>query len=309
MNIRILGAAAGGGFPQWNCRCAVCRASWDDPRAVPPQTQSSLAVALDDSHWLLCNASPDLRQQIIDNPPLHPRRARRDSPIAGVVLTNGDVDHVAGLLNLRESQPYTVYATGRIQQVLADNPIFGVLNPDYVARREIALDTPFVPTLPDGREGNITVEMFAVPGKVALWLEEGDIEARLGAETEDTVGLEFTDRESGRRLLYVPGCAAVSESLRRRLADCDLLLFDGTLWQDHEMVDGKLGIKTGQRMGHMSMAGAHGSMAALSDIPIARRVYTHINNSNPVLLPDSEERRAVEAAGWTVAHDGMEIRL
>lgn len=307
MRIVVLGAAAGGGFPQWNCNCDTCRRGWGGE--VPAQTQASLAVTVDDEHWFLLNASPDLRAQILANPPLQPRRAGRDSPIAGAVLTNGDVDAVAGLLTLRESWPLALYATPRVLGVIEANSIFKVLDPERVARRPLALDRPIDLTTRDGRPVGLRVEAFSVPGKVALYLEGAGIEKELARRSEDTVGLMISAPGDGQRFAFVPGCAALDDELAARLRNVPLLFFDGTLWQDDEMIRAGLGAKTGGRMGHLSVSGERGSMAALAGLGIARRFFIHINNTNPILCAGSPERKAVEAAGWEVARDGLELRL
>ncbi|WP_158046654.1 pyrroloquinoline quinone biosynthesis protein PqqB [Skermanella pratensis] len=302
MKIVVLGSAAGGGYPQWNCNCDTCRRARSGDPAAKPRTQSSLAISADGERWFLLNASPDLRQQILATPLLHPRHGKRHSPISGVVLTNGDVDHIAGLINLRESQPLSLYATSRIHAVLAANSIFQVLNPDLVERRTLALNDPVELVGPDGPSG-IRVEIFAVPGKVALYLE--DAAPVLDGETEDTVGLRISG--GGKSFFYVPGCAKLTPALADRLRGADLLLFDGTLWRDDEMVLNGVGTKTGRRMGHMSVSGPDGSLAAFADLGIRRKIFIHINNTNPILLDDSPERAAVEEAGWEVGEDGREV--
>ncbi len=309
MYIVVLGAAAGGGFPQWNTNSANCQRSRAGDPAARPQTQSSIAVSADGARWCLFNASPDLRQQIAENRQLHPRTGKRHSPIAAVVLTNGDVDHVAGLLNLRESQPLALYASGRVLRTLADNSIFNVLNPDFVARREFALDRPFAVTTRDGADIGLSVEAFAVPGKVALYLEDPGAGENFGTRAGDTVGLRIAERNSDTCFYYIPGCAAMTPALADRLRGAALVLFDGTLWTDDEMVAGGVGVKTGQRMGHISMSGPDGTMAAFAGLDVARRMFIHINNTNPVIVDDSPERAEVAAAGWEVARDGMEIEL
>lgn len=297
MYIHVLGAAAGGGLPQWNCRCDVCRLAWaGDPR-VTPRTQSSLAVSADGRSWALINCAPEVLTQIRRTPALFPRQGKRDTPIASILLTNGDVDHVGGLLSLRESSPYRLHATPEIHAALRDSPVFNVLAPDHVERVEVALEETL--TLAEGLEARI----FAVPGKAALYLEGEDPD--IGSEGEATVGVEF--RVGVRRAYYIPGCAAMNERLAARLEGADLLLFDGTLWRDDEMIRAGVGHKTGSRMGHMSMSGETGSMAALSSLNIGRRVFVHINNTNPVLIDDSPERREARRHGWEIAHDGMEL--
>ena len=299
MKTVILGSAAGGGVPQWNCRCFVCDlARSGDPR-VTPRTQSSIALSQDGEHWLLVNASPDIRQQIADNRVLHPRHGARHSPIDAVLLTNGDVDHVAGLLTLRESQPYRLFATTTTRESVDANRIFSVANPDHVPRLPVTMDEPFEPV------PGLTVDMFAVPGKVPLWLESETM--RIGEVTETTVGLDIT--ADGKRLLYIPGCAEVTEAVKRRIAGADALLFDGTLWTDDEMIEAGLGHKSARRMGHVPMSGPGGSIESLEDVSVGRRIFVHINNTNPVLVSDSKEREAAKASGWEVGHDGMEIAL
>ncbi len=309
LHVLVLGAAAGGGFPQWNANNAASRRARSGDPAATPCSQSSLAVSADGQNWVLFNASPDLRQQINDNPQLHPKEGVRHSPLAGVILTNGDVDHVAGLLTLRESQPLAVYATSRVLGVLARNSIFNVLNPAFVDRRAMALDEGFEPKTKDGKPIGLVVEPFAVPGKVALYLEDPEAGADFGTVEEDTIGLRVAERDGKAYCYYIPGCAALTTELGRRLEGAPLVMFDGTLWQDDEMVVQRAGVKTGRRMGHMSMAGAEGSMAAFAGLGVQRRIFVHINNTNPVLLADSPERAEAEAAGWEIAYDGMEVVL
>jgi pyrroloquinoline quinone biosynthesis protein B len=294
----VLGSAGGGGFPQWNCRCPVCRLAWAGDARVRPRTQASLAVSGDGEHWILVNATPDLRAQLLATPCLQPRTDLRGSPIAAVILTGAEVDQVAGLLTLRERQALTVLATKDTLAALAANPIFGVLSADLVRRQEVALGVRF--PLP----GNLAVELFTVPGKVALYLE-GEAPA-LAAETGANVGVEIIC--GARRLAYVPGAAGVPPVLRERLARADVILFDATLFTDEEMIATGTGEKTGRRMGHMPLDGADGTLAALAGLG-GRRILTHINNTNPILIEGSPERRQVEAAGFEVAADGMEIVL
>jgi pyrroloquinoline quinone biosynthesis protein B len=305
MRAVVLGAAAGGGFPQWNSNAEACRRARRGDAGARVRTQASLAVSGDGQRWFLINASPDLRQQIEANAFLQPRSGLRSSPIEGVVLSGADVDAVAGLLHMRERQAFTLYATQRVLDVLKGNPIFEVLSPDCVRREAVPLGKPFQPHHVDGSGSGLEVELFDVPGKVALWLEAGRALDELGGAPGDTVGVEV--RSGGRRLVYVPGCAAMDEALRHRLRHASVVLFDGTLWQDDEMIRQGLGPKTGRRMGHMSVSGPDGTLAAFRDIPVGRKVLVHINNSNPILLDDSRERAGVEKEGWEVAYDGMEV--
>ena len=299
MRLLVLGSAAGGGFPQWNSNAPACnRARAGDP-AARPRTQTSIAVSGDDEHWCLINASPDLRSQIGATAQLHPKEGLRSSPISGVVLTGGDVDVIAGLLTLRERQGFDLFATTKIHAVLDANPIFEVLARDTVRRIPIALGAPI------HLDCGLEIELFAVPGKVPLYLEGADEPAIEAGET--TVGAAITD--GARTALFVPGCAAMTPALAARARAADVVLFDGTMWRDDEMVVAGLGTKTGARMGHMSLGGEGGTLAAFEGLTEARKILVHLNNSNPVLLDDSPERAEVERAGWEVAFDGMEIAL
>ena len=306
LRILVLGSAAGGGFPQWNCNCTNCRRARAGDKAARPRTQSSLAVSTDGARWVLLNASPDLRQQIAANPPLHPGRPGRHSPIAAAVVTNGDVDHVAGLLSLRESQPLALYGSDRVIDVLARNSIFNVLNPDSVVRRPLPLDRPTAIADRDDRSLGLNVRAFPVPGKVALYLEDASAGPDFGTRPGDTLGLEVRDTD-GRGFFYIPGCSAMPADLAARLKGANLVFFDGTLWRDDEMIAAGVGTKTGSRMGHMNVSDETGSIAAFAPLGVGRKVFIHINNTNPVLLEDSPERTQVTAAGWDVAFDGMEI--
>ncbi|TWT13738.1 pyrroloquinoline quinone biosynthesis protein PqqB [Reyranella sp. CPCC 100927] len=302
MKVRVLGSAAGGGFPQWNCRCPVCALAWNGDPRVTPRTQSSVAISADGDHWFLLNASPDLKQQILANPPVQPRGQGRHSPIAGAVMTNADVDHVGGLLSLRERQRLVLYGTERVLATLAANPIFTVLDESMVERRSMTLDQPTALQLPGGHPSGLTIEAFAVPGKQALWLEDQP------GSREDTIGLLLRDTD-GAMLAYVPACAAITEAVRRRVAGAALLLFDGTLWRDDEMIASGVGSKTGARMGHVSIGGDNGALAGWQGADVGRKIFIHINNTNPVLIDGSPERNAVIAAGWGIAEDGQEFTL
>jgi pyrroloquinoline quinone biosynthesis protein B len=308
LNVVVLGAAAGGGIPQWNCGCANCVASRADHIELR-STQCSIAVSADGTHWFMINASPDLRQQLIATPQLHPKPgALRHSPIAGVILTNGEVDAVAGLLSMREGSPFTIYAHDRVLAILKDNSIFNVLSETNVRRTAIATDRSFEPTLPGGAPSGLEVLPFAVPGKSA-WYLEGKAHPAGGDADGDTIGLRITDKASGQYFFFIAACARVTPDLKARLAGAPLVFFDGTVWRDDEMIAQGLATKTGQSMGHIAMSGADGVIAALADIEIGRRIFLHINNSNPALRPDSLERIAARDAGWDIPADGMEITL
>lgn len=304
----VLGSAAGGGFPQWNSAGLGClRARAGDP-AARARTQTSLAVSADGARWVLFNAAPDLRAQIEVTPALHPRPGDggiRHSPIAAVVLTGAEVDTIAGLLTLREGHAFALYGAAPALEALADNPIFLAVNPQLVPRRMLPLDVPLDLADASGKALGLTVEAFAVPGKVPLFREAGEDPGR--ADDGQTIGLRVA--AGGRALFFIPGCAAMVPALAARLKGADCVLFDGTLWRDDEMIRAGAGPKTGGRMGHMSIDGPDGVLAAFDGLGVRRRILIHLNNTNPVLLADSPERAVATAAGWDVAEDGMEIRL
>jgi len=308
LRVVVLGAAAGGGVPQWNCGCTVCRKARNEHPELR-STQASIAISADGDHWFLINASPDLRQQLIATPKLHPKAGTlRHSPISGVILTNGEVDAVAGLLSMREGSPFTVYAHPRVLAILATNSIFNVLNEKNVRRQPIEVDRAFEPALPDGSPSGIEILPFAVPGKGA-WYLEGKAHPAGDDGAGDTLGLRIGDRASGKYMYFLAACASVTNVLRSRLAGASAIFFDGTVWRDDELIAAGLGNKTGQGMGHIAMSGDSGAIAALAGLDIDRKLFLHINNSNPVLLRDSDERKIAERAGWQIPADGTEITL
>jgi pyrroloquinoline quinone biosynthesis protein B len=294
----VLGAAAGGGYPQWNCNCSVCRLAWaGDPR-VKARTQAGLAVSCDERHWVLLNASPDLRAQIAATPALQPSAEPRGSPIVAVVLTGAEVDQIAGLLNLRERAPFHLYGTNDTLAAVDANLMFGVLAPELVERRPVLIGEPFPVA------HGLQAELFSVPGKLPLYLE-GENPA-LAAETGANVGVELSAAD--KRIIYVPGAADVTPAMRTRFARADIIFFDGTVFADDEMIRSGTGTKTGRRMGHMPIEDREGSLAALADLR-CRRIFIHVNNTNPILVADSPERNKVERAGWEVAEDGLKVVL
>jgi pyrroloquinoline quinone biosynthesis protein B len=309
MLIKVLGSAAGGGFPQWNCNGRNSADLRDGVPGLRARTQASVAVSANGHDFVLLNASPDLRQQIIATPELHPAadQGPRNSPIKAVVLTNGDVDAVAGLLTLREGQPFNVYGSERVLSVLAANNIFDVLDAKLVARKVMPLGKKFAVEGPKGPTG-IEIEAFPVPGKVALYLEDEKAGAGFGTQEGDTVGLKVTEVATGAYFFFIPGCARLDAATEVRLKGAPLLFFDGTLFTNDEMIAQGLMNKTGDRIGHMNMSGPNGTMAVFAPLGVKRKIFIHVNNSNPALREDSPEREAVDAAGWEVAFDGMEIR-
>jgi pyrroloquinoline quinone biosynthesis protein B len=307
LRVVVLGAAAGGGVPQWNCGCAICQAA----RTQHPElqsTQASLAISADGHHWFLINASPDLRQQLIKAPQLHPAAGKlRHSPISGVILTNGEIDAIAGLLSMREGWPFTIYAHPKVLATLKSNSVFNVLNEKTVRREPIAIDRGFEPVLADGSPSGIEILPFEVIGKGAWYLEG---ERREGSEaTGDTLGLRIRDKATGKAFYFLAACAEATDDLKSRLKGASLVFFDGTVWRDDEMIAAGLSTKTGRSMGHIAMSGETGAIAALESLGIERKIFLHINNSNPVWLAGSEERKAAERAGWHIPADGTEIVL
>jgi pyrroloquinoline quinone biosynthesis protein B len=298
MRARVLGASAGGGFPQWNCACENCalvRAR--DPRVVAA-TQDSLALTGRGGRWLLVNASPDVHRQIQDFPELHPAGPRH-TPIAAVALTNGDLDHVLGLLSLRESQPIAVLATERVRAGLVDrNAMLRTLarSADQVAWRRLELGRELI--LDDVGVG---VTAVAVPGKLPVHLV-GLVEP----SPEDNVALRVRDLASGR-LVVVATAVGSLEGVDELVRGADVLFFDGTFWSEDELVAGGLGRAYARDMAHVPVGGEGGSLERLAGAGGARRIYTHVNNTNPMLRAGSPERAAVERAGWEIAHDGLEV--
>ncbi len=291
----VLGSGAGGGFPQWNCSCRLCRLVRAGDRRLKPRTQASVAVTADGSNFLLVGASPDLRQQIAGAPALHPGMGRRDSPIFGVALVSADVDGVAGLLVLREGHAFTVFAPPPLIEVLSANPIFGVLDPALVGR------VPVAPSVPTDCGYGLTLTVLPMPGKVPLYLEE-----RGARHAEPAATFAARIDAGGRSLIVAPGCARITDEVRAMLARADAVLFDGTVFTDDEMIAAGVGAKTGARMGHVAMTGPDGSLARLASLP-GRRVFFHINNTNPVLLDGSPEQARVIEAGFEIAYDGMPL--
>jgi pyrroloquinoline quinone biosynthesis protein B len=307
LRVVVLGAAAGGGVPQWNCGCPVCLEARSDPGLR--STQASIAISADGDHWFLINASPDLRQQLIATPQLQPAAGKlRHSPISGVILTNGEVDAVAGLLSMREGSSFTIYAHAKVLSILKANSIFDVLNEKNVRRQAIELDQAFEPALPDGASSGIEILPFAVAGKSA-WYLEGKVHPGGDDGAGDTLGLRIRDKATGKHFYFLAACADVTDDLKTRLAGAPLVFFDGTVWRDDELILAGLGNKTGQGMGHISMSGDTGAIKTLAGLDIGRKVFLHINNSNPALLPASPERKIAERAGWQIPADGTEITL
>jgi pyrroloquinoline quinone biosynthesis protein B len=306
MIVRVLGSAAGGGFPQWNCGCPNCRGVRAGTIQARARTQESVAVSVDGDDWFLVNASPEIRQQIESFPPLHPREPRH-SPIRGVFLTNGDLDHCLGLLSLRESYPLVVYATAPVFRGFSqENVLFRTLQrfPGQVTWRPLQAGREEEVLGAGGRPTGLLVQPVSVPGKPPLHLE-----GRQAPDAEDGIGLRFREPGRGRTVAYFSGVAALTPAIREAFAAADAVFLDGTFWSSDELITLGVGEKRAEQMAHLPVGGPGGSLAALRDLPARRRVYVHLNNTNPLLREDSAERAAVTAAGWEVAWDGMTLEL
>ncbi|GAA5170722.1 pyrroloquinoline quinone biosynthesis protein PqqB [Pseudonocardia eucalypti] len=298
MWLRVLGSAAGGGFPQWNCGCPGCRAVRDGSRPCQPRTQSSIAVSVDYQRWFLFNASPDLRAQIESFPALRTAHGRA-TPMAAVLLTDAELDHTMGLLLLREGRELELHATVPAYQTLRDgNGLLRTLEAYCPVKWRTV--QPGVPV--ELAEG-LTYQAFDVPtSKRARFVVGAAPEGRV-------VGYRLTDEHSGGTAVYLPGVQDLTPSVLAQLNDCDCLLVDGTCWRDDELIELGLAGKTSREMGHMPIDGPDGSLARLAGLPIARKIYLHMNNTNPILLDDAPERRLVEERGMEVAMDGLEVRV
>ena len=307
MLIRVLGSAAGGGFPQWNCGCDNCRGVRSGTIKATARTQECVAVSTDASGGsVLLNCSPEIRAQIESAPVLHPRGPRH-SPIAAILLTNGDLDHCLGLLSLRESHRLIVYATSAVERGFTQNNVlYRTLErfPGQVTWRHLKLgqETDIVDV--DGLGTGLTAEAVAVPGKAPVHLEH-----QRAADPEDNVGFRIRDVRSGRVFAYLSAAASVTGPVRETISGADAVFFDGTFWSSDELVALGLGTKRAEDMAHLPVGGAGGSLAQLAGTRVGRKIYIHVNNTNPMLREDSPERAAVAAAGWEIAWDGMEVRL
>ena len=295
MRVRILGSAAGGGFPQWNCACPNCRGVRDGSIRARSRTQASVALSVDDEHWYLLGASPEIRSQLESFPALNPRAARH-TPIEAIFLTNGDLDHTLGLLSLREWSRITVYATDPVRDAFCSG---NVLNRALQRFEGHSRWLPLEPGVACELQAGLRVEPVLVAGKSPLYAPQA------AGDAPWTVGLKFT--HDGRSCGFFPSVARIDAALCAALQGLDLVLFDGTLWSDSELIDLGLANVTGRQMAHVCVGGSEGSLAQLQRVDIGRRVYIHINNTNPMLREDSSEAAAVRAAGWSIAEDGQEL--
>jgi len=300
MRIRVLGSAAGGGFPQWNCGCPNCRGVRTETIKATARTQESVAISADGERWFLLNASPEIRQQLESFPPLHPKRPRH-SPVEAIVLTNGDLDHCLGLLSLRESHPLTVYATERVRRGFSEaNVLYRTLErfADQVTWRTLKIGSE------DALTDDLTIEAVPVPGKPPIHLE-----GRFAPDPEDNVGVRVREIRTGKILAYFSSVGGVSPAVQRAVTDADCVFFDGTFWSEDELPKLGLGDKRARDMAHAPLGGVEGSLATLGALRARRRILIHLNNTNPLLRDDSPERADVAARGWDVAYDGLEVML
>jgi pyrroloquinoline quinone biosynthesis protein B len=310
MHIRILGSAAGGGFPQWNCGCGNCVAVRKKAFSGKALTQAQLALTADGSAWFLAGASPDLASQIENSPELHPR-SLRDSPIAGVVLGSCELDHVLGLLLLRELQPLRVYGAPSILRILRDeNSMFGMLNrvEPQVEWTAMQAGAAFPLLAADGKDSGLRCEAHYLSGRYPKYVKT---EAALLARNEATAALFFetqpeAESSARRRVAYVPAIGSLSDALLEKIDGVDLLLFDGTFWSDDELQRAQGSGETAHQMGHVPV---EESLRLLRDIRVGRKMFIHLNNTNPVLNEASAEHRTVRAAGWEVAEDNWQLKL
>jgi pyrroloquinoline quinone biosynthesis protein B len=302
MRLHLLGASAGGGVPQWNCCCTNCQSARSNSSIA--RSQSQLAVSGDGGDWLLVNASPDLRNQLLSTPSLYPRSefGVRNTPVSGVMLTSADLDHILGLLLMREFTPVSIYATESVLRVIESNPFFSMLQRIPGQRRTHVLRNNDAVAAING----VTITPIELPGNFPAHLPQG-MRASLDAR-ELTIGLIFESAE-GRRAAYLPALPALTTALLGQIASCDVLLVDGTLWREDELQRLHPGTPSATEMGHMPIGGTQGSLARLKHLNHVRRIYTHINNTNPILAEDSPEHQAVLDAGFEIAYDGMEIIL
>ena len=309
MRVKVLGSAAGGGFPQWNCACSNCSAMRDGTVKARPRTQAQVAVSSDPSRWFLLNASPDLRQQILSTPELS-ATSSLGSPISTILLTSADVDCVIGLLHLREFQPLHIYSTLSVRRILTEeNSLFRVLarsNPParwdtLPLDRLIPLVPPSSPGAKDGFFCKAVPLLSGFPDYVSDSLKGG-----LPPE-EAVIGLHLVHRE--KRFFYAPSVSGLGEDWQRSVDESDLALLDGTFWKDDELIAAKRSRRTARDMGHLPLSGERGMLKRPFRLGKTRRVIIHVNNTNPVLNEESPEHLAMREAGWEIAYDGMEFNL
>ena len=304
MKVMVLGSAAGGGFPQWNCNCNNCCGVRSGSLDAIPRTQSSIAVSVDGERWILFNASPDIRSQLEANPPLQPKRGRRDTGVHGVVLADSQIDHTTGLLFLREGCPLRVYCTDMVAQDLSTGfPIFVMLQSwdGGVIQTTVPIDGSAFQVI--GIE-EISITAIPLDGKAPPYSPH-----RHDPHVGDNVGYLIEDTRSQASLFYAPGLGQMSSALLDMMGGADCVMVDGTFWSEDEMQRAGVGTKLASDMGHLPQSGDEGMLHWLSKIPGPRKILIHINNTNPILIENSPERKLVEETGVEVAYDGMAFDL
>ena len=309
MRVKILGSAAGGGFPQWNCACPNCLALRTGTFHGKARSQAQVAISADSLSWFLLGASPDLRAQIEATPELHPHEGVRQSPIAGVILSNADVDHVLGLLLLRELQPLRVYATDSIRRIVTENnSMFGMLQriPAQVSWTSFAPGTAFPLLDPAGQDSGLRCRALSLGTHFPAYVS-AQRQSDLASE-EASLGL-IVEAPSGKRLAYMAAVPQIDDALMKELESTDVLLFDGTFWSDDELIRIQGSGQTAQQMGHVPISSAAGSLSRLAGLRHPRKIYLHINNTNPMLDEAGPEYRQVREAGWEIAEDGCQFDL
>ena len=309
MWVRVLGSAAGGGYPQWNCGCPVCRAVRDGSRPARTRTQSSIAVSPDYRQWYLLNASPDIHAQVESFPALWPRRSR-SAPVRAVLLTDAELDHTLGLLLLREGRGVEVHATAAAHETLRDGTSLLQTLQAYCPVRWVRVVPGQDTVLGEG----LTYRAFDVPTTKRPRFPPGGANGTGANGTGASgagrvVGYRLTDAHTGGVLVYLPAVQELTATVRRQFTGCTCLLVDGTCWQDDELVRLGASGKTAREMGHLPISGPGGSLEQLVPLPIDRKIYVHVNNTNPILLEDGPERRTLERRGLEVAADGLELQI
>ena len=302
MKILILGSAAGGGFPQWNCNCHNCAGQRDGSVRTTARTQSSIAVSANGTDWVLFNASPDILSQLRANPALQPGRGLRDTGIVGVVLMDAQIDHTTGLFMLREGKPLDIWCTAQVHEDLTTgNPVFNVLAHFCSVRwQPVSVTPPQAFTVPDA--AGLRFTPVPLSSKAPPYSPH-----RHDPHPGDNIGVLIEDLASGHKVFYAPGFGAMEAPLEPVLADADCVLLDGTFWTDDEMIQLGISSKRAREIGHLPQSGPDGMLALLANYPQPRKVLIHINNTNPILDEDSPERAELSAAGIELAFDGMEI--